>query len=364
MIIQKILKELEKYAPLSYQDEWDNSGIMVGNPTQEVSGVMISLDVTLPVISEAISQKCNLIISHHPLIFKPLRHIVAGDPSFEIIREAFKNDLVIYAMHTNLDNAPGGINQVLADRFGLEECMPLRPQRNGLSKLITFAPTAYAQKVRESLFKAGGGHIGHYDTCSFSVKGLGTFRAGEGTDPFVGLKNEVHVEEEERIEVIFPKYLEGSLIEALQLHHPYEEVAYDIYPLSNPTPMVGAGIIGTMQNALDRKSFLSEVKKMFKLDHLGCSRYIPEKIRKLAICGGAGSFLIPDAKRAGADAFLTGDIKYHTFESDGSDLLLADIGHFESEQVAKELLYTILKEKFPNFAVFISKQEKNPITYV
>ena len=364
MIIREVLQQLEKYAPLAYQDEWDNSGIMVGNPAQDVKGIMISLDVTLPVLREAISQKCNLIISHHPLIFKPLKRLVAGEGTFEKIREAFLHDLVIYAMHTNLDNAPGGINQVLADRFGLGECQPLRPQRNGLSKLITFSPVAYAQKVREALFNAGAGHIGNYDSCSFSVKGLGTFRAGEGAEPFVGKKHEIHSEEEERIEAIFPKYLEGRLIEALQQNHPYEEVAYDIYPLSNPSPMIGAGIIGTLDEPLDRNLFLKEVKRLFKLDHLGCSRFVPEKIRKLAICGGAGSFLIPDAKRAGADAFLTGDIKYHTYESEGSDILLADIGHFESEQVAKELLYAILKEKFPNFAVFISKQEKNPIAYV
>lgn len=364
MKLKEIRKELEIWAPLALQEEYDNSGLLAGDPEAEVSRVLVSLDLTPAVINEAVEKKCEMVISHHPFIFRGLKHIIAGSDEFEILRQAMVHGIGLYAMHTNLDNASRGLNLFLCDRLGLKDCRILSPKKGLLFKLVTFCPTEHADRVREALFSAGAGHIGNYDSCSYNLEGFGTFRATDQAKPFVGEKNALHREPEMRIEVIFPGYHEQKLVSALKKAHPYEEVAYDIYPLANEFVGAGAGMIGSLDPGLAPRGFLEMVKEVVKIPMIRHTALQGREIRKVAVCSGAGAFLIGEARNAGADAFLTGDLKYHDFQAAGGPLLLADIGHYESEQWVKELISSILIQKFPNFAVLISEKEQNPVNYL
>lgn len=364
MKIQEILQELEKWAPLSFQEDYDNAGLLTGDPASDVTSALVSLDLTPEVIREAVEKHCDLVISHHPFIFHGLKKILSGSSEYEIIREAMVNGINLYAIHTNLDNSVTGLNQFLCDILKLKETRILAPKKNMLLKLVTFCPYDYADRVRQTLFDTGAGHIGNYDSCSYNTDGSGTFRALEGANPFVGNMNELHLEPEVRIEVIFPFYLEQKLIAALKTAHPYEEVAFDIYPLANEFARAGSGMIGTLDSPLPAGEFLEMVKKTFGIPVLRHSEHTGQQIRQVAVCSGSGSLLIPDAVKNGADALLTGDLKYHDFTGIRSSLLLADIGHYESEQWVKELISAILNRKFPNFAVLISEKEQNPVKYL
>jgi dinuclear metal center YbgI/SA1388 family protein len=364
MKIKEVTYELERIAPLSLQESYDNAGLLVGNSDVEISKILISLDVTERVIEEALSKGCNLIISHHPVIFKGLKRITGGTYVERIVASAIKNDIALYAIHTNLDNVDSGVNSILCDKMGLINKKVLSPKRELLRKLVVFCPVDYADKVREAVFEAGAGKIGNYDSCSYSGKGTGSFRGSEDTSPFVGEKGKLHFEEEIRIETIFPVYREREIISALIEAHPYEEVAYDIYSLINEFLSVGAGMTGELETEVDEIDFLNRVKK---ITGAGCVRHTKltgRKIKKVAVCGGSGSFLIGDAKRSGADIFLTGDIKYHEFFDADEKLVIADIGHYESEQFAKDLIYSVLIKKFPNFAVLISEMNTNVVNYL
>lgn len=364
MKVKSIVQVLDSIAPFYYQDSWDNSGLIAGDPEMEISGILISLDATAEVIREAITRGCNLIVAHHPLMFHGTKKLTPANPEYPVIREALRQDIAIVAMHTNLDNQLNGINFVLARELGIGDLCVLRIQQGNLKKLVTFVPVQHASVVRNALFSAGAGSIGNYDSCSFSVTGRGTFRGSSETNPFVGTQNVVHVEEEERLEVVFPVHLERTVVQQLLAHHPYEEVAFDIFRMENTWSQTGTGLIGTTAKPMKKDVFLRNVKARFRLDTLRISRKRINTISVVAICSGSGTSLIPDAIAAGADIFLTGDLTYHTFQSEGRQLLLADIGHFESEQVVKRLLYSILKEKFPTFAVLISMRERNPIIYL
>ncbi|MBN1199617.1 MAG: Nif3-like dinuclear metal center hexameric protein [Bacteroidales bacterium] len=364
MNLTAILQAMEDFAPLQDQEPWDNTGLLVGSPDMDITGVMVSLDPTREVLREALEMGCNLIVSHHPLLFQGVKRFTPVCPEYDIIREAIRHDIAIVAMHTNLDNQLTGINHVWASRLALQQLAILKPQRGRVKKLVTFSPQGFASSIREALFRVGGGHIGKYDSCSFSVEGNGTFRGSSDSQPFVGKPLELHTEREERIEVVFPDYLEGLIIRQLRSSHPYEEVAFDIYSLDNCLPYVGAGIIGELQKPVKKQDFLMMVKEVFDAKVLRISRCRKEDVSMVAICSGSGADLIPDAMAAGADAFLTGDLKYHTFQREGQEMVLVDIGHYESEMVVKQVVYAILKEKFPTFAVFISEQEQNPIIYL
>ncbi|NQV02773.1 MAG: Nif3-like dinuclear metal center hexameric protein [Bacteroidia bacterium] len=363
MKLKEIIAELESWAPSSFQEEWDNSGLILGNPLMDVTGIMVSLDTTYNVIEEALLHQCNLIISHHPLIFKGITKITPVLPEYQIIQKAIQNDIAILALHTNLDNRSDSLNHVLGHRLGLEKIRILQPKRGYLKKLVTFCPPDHVEKVRESLFSAGAGHIGNYDCCSFNTPGFGSFRASEEANPFVGEKNNIHFEEETRIEVIFPIHIEQRLIGSLLRSHPYEEVAYDIYSLDNLFHQVGAGVFGQLPEPMNSETFLSLVKKAYGLKLIRHTKLPDEQVNTVAICSGAGAFLIRDVHRMGIDAYLTGDLKYHDFQGGMSNLLLADIGHFESEQFVKEMLKELLTEKFSNFAVLVSERESNPVKY-
>jgi len=363
MKIIEIISELEQMAPLSLQESYDNAGLLIGNSDDECSGVLITLDVTENVLKEAIFKKTNLIIAHHPLIFGGLKKITGHTATERITIAAIKNDIAIYAIHTNLDNILEGVNAMICKKIGLTGLSPLDPGQKQLRKLITFCPIEYVDKVRKAIFDAGAGHIGKYDSCSFNTTGTGTFKAGEGAKPFVGALNELHQESEIRIETIFPFFLEKKIILALLASHPYEEVAYDIYQLENKNQQTGSGMIGQLKQSLTKNAFLQLLKDRFST---GCIRYSDFKdksIKTVGVCGGSGSFLINKALIANVDAFITGDIKYHDFFIPEGRILLADIGHYESEQYTKELLFNKITKIFPTFAIQISEHNTNSVHY-
>ncbi len=363
MIINEIVRELEILAPLSLQESYDNAGLLIGDKNQICTGALITLDVTETILDEAITKKVNLIISHHPLIFGGLKKIVYDNSTERIIMKAIKNDIAIYAIHTNLDNSIEGVNAMICTKLNLVDCKILDPGKRQIRKLVTFCPTAYSEKVRKALFMAGAGHLGNYDSCSFNAEGVGTFKALAGANPFVGNIDQEHREEEVRIETIFPNYLERQVLNALFTSHPYEEVAYDIYSLENKNPTTGAGMIGKLSHPVGEIEFLKQLKDTFQTGCIKHSHLTGRKIQIVAVCGGSGSFLSTKALQAGADIFVTGDIKYHDFFMPEGRMLLADIGHYESEQHTKELLLNHIKKKFPTFAVLISENNTNSIHY-
>ena len=364
MKISEILTYIESFAPLHYQEDYDNSGLLVGDPEKEVKSILLTIDTTEKVIDEAIKKGTNLIISHHPVIFKPFNKITTGSEIERAIIKAIKNDLSIYVAHTNFDNIIDGVNRKICDKLGLKKIRILRAVDNMLRKLVTFVPLDHADRVRQAIFDAGAGYIGNYDQCSYNLKGTGTFRALDGSKPFSGKRGEMNFEDEIRIETIFPEYLQNNIIESMIRAHPYDEVAYDIYPLANKYNLIGAGMTGELEKAVDEKSFLLEIKKIFNLKILRHTFLRNKKIKKVAVCGGGGSFLLRDAISAGADIFVSGDFKYHQYFDAENRILIADIGHYESEQFTTEIFYDILTKKFPKFAVYFSEVNTNPINYL
>jgi dinuclear metal center YbgI/SA1388 family protein len=364
MKIAQIIGALEEFAPLPLQDDFDNAGLQVGNVLQKVKGILLCLDVTEEVIDEALEWDCNLIVSHHPLLFKPLRTLTGKTYIERCVIKACKNDLVIYSAHTNLDNVWGGVNFRLAEKIGLQNVRVLKPRKDGLLKLVTFVPLEQAETVRNALFNAGAGNIGDYDSCSFNAGGEGTFRAGPTTHPFVGEIGELHTEKEVRIETILPAYKKTTVLRALLASHPYEEAAYDFYSLDNSWDRVGAGVVGELPAEEDEESFLQRIKTIFQLKSLKHSPFTGKMIREVALCGGSGAFLIPDAIAYGADVFLTGEAKYNDYYDVENRILLAVLGHYESELCTKEIFFDIISKKIPNFALHFSNVNTNPVNYM
>jgi dinuclear metal center YbgI/SA1388 family protein len=364
MTIHDVTSYLETIAPLSLQESYDNAGLITGNKNDAVKGVLVCLDAIEAVVDEAIASNCNLIIAHHPIIFSGLKKLTGSNYIEKTIIKAIKHDIAIYAIHTNLDNIKSGVNAKIAEKLGLQHTRVLAPKAGLLKKLVTFAPQANAGDIRFALFEAGAGHIGHYDHCSFSLEGTGTFRGDATTNPYVGVKGEDHFEQEVRIEVIFPAYLQSKLLAALIHAHPYEEVAYDLYSLDNKFQEVGAGLVGTLSEPQNELDFLQFVKQTMGCKSIRYTGLLNQPISKVAVCGGSGSFLINDAIRAGADIFITADFKYHQFFDANNRIVIADIGHYESEQYTIDLISDILMKKFATFAVHLSKINTNPINYL
>ncbi len=364
MKISAIINFLETVAPPSLQESYDNSGLITGSGSWDCTGILVSLDATEQVVAEAVSKGYNLIVAHHPIVFSGLKKI---DPSHYVGRAviaAIKHDIAIYAIHTNLDNVIRGVNGKMAAMLELRNISILKPLAGQLGKLVSFVPHAHLDRVRNALFQAGAGQIGNYDETGFYIEGMGSFRADQAADPFVGDKGLRHYEPETRLEVIYPLHIQQQLIAALKQAHPYEEVAYDLLPLHNADQNLGSGLIGELENDWDEQEFLRRVAVIFGLKVIRHTPLLGKPVRKIAICGGAGSFLISRALRAGADIYITADVKYHEFfEADGK-LVIADIGHFESEQFTINLLFDLLQEKFPNFAVLKSGVETNPVQYL
>ncbi len=364
MRIQQVTDILEDFAPPSLQESYDNAGLIIGSRKNEVSGILISLDVTEEVIDEAIALGYNLIVAHHPIVMGAIKRFNGNNYVERCVIKAIKHDIAIYACHTNADSVINGVNGKICEKLGLTNCKILAPKNGELLKMVTFVPQDYAEKVRTSIFNAGAGHIGHYDSCSFNVSGEGTFRAGEQTNPFVGQVGELHAEKEIRIETIIPSYLQGKVLNALLSSHPYEEVAYDFYPLENSWEQAGSGMVGDLETPEDEMLFLHRVKEIFECGSIKYTPLLHKSIKKVAVCGGAGSFLLNKAKAAKADVFISGDFKYHQFFDAEDEIVIADIGHFESEQFTKELFFELLTKKIPNFAIRLSNVNTNPIKYL
>ncbi|HUS01540.1 MAG TPA: Nif3-like dinuclear metal center hexameric protein [Chitinophagaceae bacterium] len=362
MKISDITQQLETIAPAHFQESYDNAGLIIGDASAECTGIIISLDAIEAVIDEAISKKCNLVVAHHPIIFRGLKKLNGKNYVERTILKAIKNDIAIYAIHTNLDNIKKGVNAKIAEKIGLRDLQILQPKENILKKLITFAPKDKAEDVRKALFSAGGGELGKYSECSFNTEGTGTFKPLEGADPFVGEIGKRHEENELKIEVIFPGYIEQKIIRAMIEAHPYEEVAYDIISLGNYLSDIGSGLIGDLEKETDGTEFLRQIKSAFGLKVIKHTSLPGKKVKKVAVCGGAGSFLIPVALSNKADVYITSDIKYHEF-FDAESMVLLDIGHYESEQFTIDLLHAILSEKYPNFAVRKTGVNTNPVQY-
>jgi dinuclear metal center YbgI/SA1388 family protein len=363
MKIKEVTAALEAEFPIAYQEKYDNAGLNVGDPDQEFASALITIDVTEPVVHEAIETGANLIIAHHPLLFSPVKKITSENDVTRTAIKAIRNNIAIYCAHTNADNLLTGVNRKICEKLRLHQTSILLPAEGRLRKLVTFVPLSHAEVVRSALFDAGAGKIGQYDNCSFNTHGKGTFRASEGTHPFTGEIGQHHIEDEVRIETIFPSELTSRVVESLLREHPYEEVAYDIYPLENKYNKAGAGMIGLLNDAEDETVFFTNVKSAFTSGVIRHSPFLRKPVKRIAVCGGSGAFLIPEAIRAGADVFLTGDVKYHQFFEASGKIVVADIGHYESEQFTVEIFYEVLKKKFPNFAFQFSAINTNPINY-
>ncbi|QIP16420.1 Nif3-like dinuclear metal center hexameric protein [Spirosoma aureum] len=361
--IRELTTYLEALAPLAYQESYDNSGLIIGDPTAEITGVLVTLDATEAVVDEAIAKGCNLVVAHHPIVFKGLKKLNGKNYVERTVIRAIKNDVAIYAAHTNLDNVVGGVNFKIAEKLNLQNVHVLAPKSQVLSKLVTFVPVADTQRILDALYAAGAGQIGDYKNCSFRVSGMGTYQPGETAQPAIGEVGEYHEEAENRIEVIIPAHQQGQLLTALRQAHPYEEVAYYLTALDNTNQEVGSGAVGDLPEPLDGQTWLSYLKDKMRLNLI---RYTPlpnRPIRRVAVCGGVGSFLLPDAIRANADVFVTADYKYHEFFDADGRIVICDIGHYESEVFTKELISQHLAKKFTTFAVILSETDTNPVSY-
>lgn len=364
MLVKDIMDVIEEFAPPTYQESYDNSGLQVGNPGEEVKGVLLSLDVTEAILDEAMERGCNMVVAHHPLLFSGLKRIAGKTYIERIVRKAIKNDIHIYAAHTNMDNIHNGVNAKIAEKLGLKETSILAPMSGTLSKLYTYVPQDAADKVRDAMFAAGAGDIGQYSQCSFNTNGTGTFKPGEHADPEIGQAGGAREwVEEVKIEVLVQRDKEQRILKALFEAHPYEEVAYEVIALQNTNQEIGAGMIGKLQQAMDERAFLSFLKERMKTDCIRHTMLKNKKVEKIAICGGSGSFLLKNAISAGADVFITGDFKYHQFFDADGKIIIADIGHYESEQFTLEIFQELLNKKFPNFATLLSNLSTNPVKY-
>ncbi len=364
MKVKEVIALLEELSPLSYSEDFDNTGLLVGDANATVSGILVTLDTLEKVVDEAIEKNCNLIVSFHPIIFSGLKKITGKTYVERVVQKAIKHDIAIFSNHTALDNSWNGVNAMICEKLRLKNRSVLMPQNETIKKLITFAPTKDAEKVRNALFAVGGGNIGNYENCSFNIEGKGSFKGNEASNPVIGKKGETHFEEETQIGITFAKHLQSNILKALFEAHPYEEVAYEITTLENQNQHLGMGMVGELEQALDERTFLKFLKETMKTDCVRHSAMLDKPIKKVAVLGGSGAFAIDAAKNAGADAFISADFKYHDFFKAENTLLLADIGHYESEQFTKELLHSFLKKKITNFAVLLSQINTNPISYL
>lgn len=364
MQVKEVTQFLESIAPPFLQESYDNSRLLTGSPNLEVSGILTTLDCTEEVVQEAMDNGCNLIVAHHPVLFKPLKKITGSNYVERTLIKAIQNNIAIYAIHTNLDNLLNGVNRKLGEVIGLKNLRILAPRKNTLSKLVTFIPREHAEKVLQALHEAGAGQIGNYKNCSFRLEGTGTFMPTNEANPYIGQSNKLEYVQEIRAEVIFPTWLEENIMKALKDSHPYEEVAYYLTPLTNTHQEAGSGMIGELDEPMEETAFLMHLKKMLGLSVIRHTRLLGKTVKIIAICGGSGSFLLPEAIRAGAQVYVSADFKYHEFFEADDRIIIADIGHYESETRTRELLAAFLRKKFPTFAVRISATNTNPISYI
>ena len=371
MKVSDVIQLLEQLAPPVYAEDFDNVGLLVGDKNAKIEGILVTLDTLESVVEEAIDNECNLIVSFHPIIFKGLKRLNGSSYVDRVVMQAIKNDIAIYAIHTALDNADKGVNSIICDVLGLKEKKILIPQKQTIKKLTTYLPHSDAEKLRSALFKVGAGSIGNYDQCSFNSQGIGTYRGNDDSNPTKGLKGQQHHEPETMVSVTYPKHVERALLKTLFETHPYEEVAYEIVSLENTNQSIGMGMIGQLPEAMPVQVFLNFVKEKMNASIIRHSALVKKSVQKVAVLGGSGSFAIPAAIAAGADVLMTADLKYHDFFSADGHIVLADIGHYESEQFTKNFLVDYLSKKIINFApalstgrVILSTTETNPVKYL
>lgn len=364
MQIKDMVNFLEKWAPPTLQESYDNAGLIVGDPGDSVQKVLLTLDVTDDVLNEAIDESCQLIIAHHPLIFKGIKRIGKKHWLEKCIRKAIKHDIAIYAIHTNLDHVSSGVNKRICTRLGLENTSVLSPKNDTLSKLTFYVPTEDKETVLDAVFSAGAGAIGNYDRCSFQSEGSGTFRPNDMANPSIGTHGADEHVAETKVEVMIPQHLETNVMRALKKSHPYEEVAYYLSGLRNENQEVGAGMVGTLPSPISTDVFIAHLKKTMELSHFKATKWVTKEISRVAVCGGSGSFLLSKAIRSGADVFITSDFKYHEFFEANGQITILDIGHYESEKYTKNLLFDVLSETFSTFAFVLSKVDTNPVKYL
>jgi dinuclear metal center YbgI/SA1388 family protein len=362
--IKEVIEFLESIAPRAYQESYDNSGLLTGNFSDKITGILVTLDCTEQVVAEAIEQKCNLIVAHHPILFRGLKKLTSSNYVERTIIEAIKNNIGIYAIHTNLDNVLTGVNKKICEKIGLTNLKILQPKQDVLTKLVTFIPKENTEQVLQAVHAAGAGQIGNYSNCSFRTEGIGSFMPNEAANPHLGERLKQEFVSETKVELIFPTHLEKKVMLALREAHPYEEVAYYLTSLANENQEVGAGMIGDLESPLEPKEFLVRLKKSMDLSVVRHTHLLEKPIRKVAVCGGSGSFLLKQAIQAGAQVYISADFKYHEFFDAEDKIIIADIGHYESEVFTKELLQEVLTKKFPNFAINFSRTVTNPISYL
>ena len=364
MIVQDVINHLEELSPLAYAEDFDNVGLLVGDKNANVSGILVTLDTIEAVVDEAIENNCNLIISFHPIIFKGLKKLTGKSYVERVVMKAIKHDISIFAIHTALDNAINGVNDMICEQLGLINRKILIPQNATIKKLTTYVPKDELINVRDALFQAGAGSIGNYDNCSFNVEGTGTFNGNENSNPTKGNIGTTQLEQEVKLSMIFAKHLQSNILTALIKTHSYEEVAYEIITLENKNQDIGMGIIGELPTTTDELTFLNALKTKMNTSAIRHSKLLNKTIKKVAVLGGSGSFAISAAKASNADIFITADLKYHDFFQADNSILLADIGHYESEQFTKSLLVAYLTKKIPNFAIILSNTDTNPVKYL
>ena len=364
MIVKEVTDILEELAPLDYAESFDNVGLLIGDANNEVSGILVTLDTLENVVDEAIATNCNLIVSFHPIVFSGLKKITGANYVERVVIKAIQNNISIYSMHTALDNSKDGVNAKICEVLGIENPKILIPQQNTIKKLTTYVPKSDALALKNKLFEAGAGNIGKYSHCSFINEGKGSYKAGENANPTKGSIGEIHFEEETQIHVTFLKENKKQVLKTLLKNHPYEEVAYEIYALENTNQDIGMGMIGTLNEAVEETTFLNFIKKNMNAGGIRHSPFLGKPIRKVAVLGGSGAFAIGAAKAAGADIFISSDIKYHQFYEAEGQMIVADIVHYETEQFTKNPLVDYLTKKIPNFAVRLSESKTNPIKYL
>lgn len=364
MTVQDVINQLYDLAPLSYAEDFDNVGLLVGDKNQSVSGILVTLDTLEAVVDEAIKNNCNLIVSFHPIIFKGLKKLTGKTYVERVVIKAIQNNIAIFSIHTALDNAFQGVNSIICDQLQLKNKKILIPQSGTLKKLQTYVPKVNAQALRAALFATGAGNIGNYDSCSFNSEGIGTYKGNEASNPALGEKGQLHAENETAVSVVFSKHLESKILKALFKTHPYEEVAYEITTLDNTNQYIGMGMIGELKTEMKELECLNYIKSKMNTECVRYSKLLDKPVKKIAVLGGSGSFAIGAAKAAGADLLVTADLKYHDFFSAENNIILADIGHYESEQFTKSFLVDYLSKKITNFAVVLSKTNTNPVKYL
>jgi len=361
--LHEILDILDELAPLAYAEDFDNVGLLVGNQNQNITGILVTHDALENVVTEAVDKKCNLIVCFHPIIFSGLKKLTGKTYVERAVIKAIKNDIAIYAVHTALDNMPDGVSHTMCEALGLSNTKVLIPKKNQLQKLVTYVPAAHKENLLSHVYAAGAGHIGKYKDCSFSLSGNGTYTPLTGAQPHSGSVGQASLEPEEQIHLILGKHKQSAVLKALFTHHPYEEVSYEITNLENENQHLGLGMIGELDKEQDEQAFLNHIKSVFKTGGVRHSALLGKKIKKVAVLGGSGAFAIAAAKAQGADVYITADLKYHDYYQAENKILLADVGHFESERFTKSHIARYLTKKLTNFAVILSSKNTNPINY-